>query len=294
MASRPRAIDHVIFDVDDVLISMDRATELAARAIEAPLAARFGPEVAKKAQAAFAGAYTTLIEHLRLPAGTPHPTYRALRARIESWQVGVTSAGYEVKQWSRDSLLAVALEDAGVSPTSAVVSEALGAYWKTLTDEALLYPDADALCAELNAAGISFHLATNSDGFLVLDDARRTFVYDPAGSAERKVARLDAVKKLGVGRSHITVGDPIGKPGAAYYQRVVQEFSARLGRPLDLSRTLAVGDSLTADVLPFLTAGVKHGAWLQRTAAGSGLDVSAKVPVVRSLLELRAFIWSGG
>lgn len=293
MATRARRVDHVIFDVDDVLIIMDEALVAAEAAIEAPLARRFGEATARRVREGFTRNYSILLDHLRLPLGARDAAYEALRARIDGWQKGVTQAGFEVKQWSRDTLLAVALEDAGQAPTAAAVDEALGAYWATLTEKTRLYPDAAALCARLAGEGISFHLATNSDGFLSLDDARRTFVYDPAASAERKVARLGATRALGggVARHNITVGDPIGKPGAAYYARVVQEFSSAHGSPLDLARTLAVGDSLKADVLPFLDAGVAHGAWLVRAAASSGVDAASGVPIVRSLLELEAMIW---
>jgi FMN phosphatase YigB (HAD superfamily) len=291
-STRPRRVDHVIFDVDDVLIHMDEALLAAEASIEAPLAKHFGEVTARNARQAFTRAYQTLIDHLRLPVGERNETYEKLRARIDAWQRGVTEAGFEVKQWSRDTLLAVALEDAGEQPSQKVVDEALGAYWQTLTDATRLYPDAEALCRKLRDAGVTFHLATNSDGFLVFDDARRTFVYDPPSSAERKVARLGATKVLGAERTNITVGDPIGKPGPAYYTRVVQEFSAAQGRALDLSRTLAVGDSLKADVLPFLQVGVAHGAWLVRAAPSSSSDEATGVPIVRSLAELEPMIWS--
>lgn len=291
-AARPRNIDHVIFDVDDVLIDMDQALLAAEAAIEPALAALLGNEPARGAREAFTRNYGTLLAHLRLPPGEKLPAYTALRARIEAWQRGVTGAGFEVKQWSRDTLLAVSLEDAGATPTAALLEAGLSAYWSTLTDATRLYPDAERLCARLREEGVSFHLATNSDGFLSLDAARGTFVYAPQTSAERKVARLGATRALGVARSNITVGDPIGKPGAAYYARVLAEFGAAAGRPLALDRTLAVGDSLKADVLPFLQAGVAHGAWLVRAAERSGVDEASRVPIVRSLDELAPLIWS--
>ena len=286
-----RKVDHVIFDVDDVLIIMDEALLAAEAAIEAPLGRRFGPVTAKKVRENFTANYQTLLDHLRLPVGARNEVYEKLRARIDAWQKGVTDAGFEVKQWSRDTLLAVAIEDAGEQPSAASVDEALNAYWSTLTEKTRLYPDAAALCGTLRERGVTFHLATNSDGFLSLDDQRRTFVYDPPSSAERKVARLGATKTLGAERRNITVGDPIGKPGAAYYARVIQEFSDALGKQIDLTRTLAVGDSLKADVVPFLQAGVGYGAWLVRAAQTSGIDDTTQVPVIRSLSELGPMIF---
>jgi FMN phosphatase YigB (HAD superfamily) len=293
MTPLARRVDHVIFDVDDVLINMDEALLAAEAALEAPLARRFGPLTAQKARAAFTANYQTLLDHLRLPVGERNERYEKLRARIDAWQQGVTQAGFEVKQWSRDTLLAVSLEDAGEQPTAAAVNEALAEYWQTLTNKTRLYPDAEALCDRLKQDGITFHLATNSDGFLSLDDARRTFLYDPASSAERKVARLGVTRVLGAARQNITVGDPIGKPGPEYYARVVKEFSDAQGGPINLTRTLAVGDSLKADVVPFLLTGVALGAWLVRAARASGVDELTQVPIVRSLSELGPMIWPG-
>ena len=79
----------------------------------------------------------------------------------------------------------------------------------------------------------------------------------------------------------ITVGDPIGKPQPGFYAQVLSDLS----RKVEASRILAVGDSLHADVLPFVKLGAK-GAWLKR----HGPMETAEVPVIRTLLELEEYV----
>jgi FMN phosphatase YigB (HAD superfamily) len=255
-------IEQVIFDVDDVMVDTDAATRAAADSVESVLGA--------KVSRAFQKSYEVLIRNLR---GESAPEYPALRKRIEGWQRELK----EVKQWSRECLLAIALEDAGETPTFAKVEAAARVYWRTLTEKTVVYPDAAEMARRLAADGIGVHLATNSDGFLKLDEPRGTFIYDPADSARRKKDRLHMLGPL-----PITVGDPVGKPLPGFYAQVLQD----LGRKVEMSRVLAVGDSLTADVLPFVKLGAQ-GVWLKR----HGPLESAEVPVVRSLLELERYVW---
>ncbi len=238
-------VELVIFDVDDVVVDTDAATRAAAAAVERVLGAKVG--------SAFARSYETLIAHLR---GQAAPEYAPLRARIEAWQPTLS----EVKQWSRECLIAIALEDAGEKPTFARVDAAASAYWKELTDKTVVYPDAVRIIAKLRAAGLAFHFASNSDGFLRLDDAKHTFVYEPDDSARRKFQRLHMMEPLGMTAETLTVGDPIGKPKPAFYERVLQRTHA------NPARTLAVGDSFAADVAPFMTLGTR-GVWLKRHGA---------------------------
>lgn len=288
--SKPK-ISYVIFDVDDVLLEMEEPTRMAERAVEAPLAEKVGASKARAIQEGFSKGYWTLIRYLRLPPGTVDLAYNQLRARIEKWQQGLVKQGYEVKPWSRDTLLAIAMEDAGVPPTYDLVEGALTHYWNTLAANTKIYDDARAILTELRKLNIPYHLATNSDGFLRLDDEEKTFVYEPSESAARKVKRLKALTDLGVPKNSITVGDPIGKPNAPYYARVLKEFSANVGNEIEVASTLAIGDSLTSDVIPFLQAGVAHGAWLKRSEAVSleevredGVHVVGGLEVVRRWL----------
>lgn len=279
-----RQVSFLVLDVDDVLVQMKPAELAAEAAVRAPLEPALGAEKASFVQASLASSYQILRDQLWAAPGVKLPTWVELRRRIDAWQRGVTEEGHEVKQWSRDTLIAIALEDAGVSPTAALIAPAVDAYWRTLGDESRLWPDALALLDHARANGVSFHLATNSDGFLRFDDRRRTFVYDPDDARERKLARLHVLGKAGVRREDITVGDPIGKPSPKYFEKVMEDFSEKLSMSIDRRQAMAVGDSLAADVLPPMSIGVGHGAWLDRH--GAGPPAAPPVRTVRSLSEL--------
>lgn len=250
---------HAVFDVDDVMVDTDAAVVAALRALDP----RIGPLLKTH--------YETLISHLR---GENPPAYPPLRKRIEAWQRELT----EVKQWSRETLVAICYEDIGVTPRKADIEREAGAYWRAITDETVVYEDAAAMARACLQRGISIHFATNSDGFLGFDEAKRTFTYDAEDSARRKIARLGLLRPHGMHEGNITVGDPIGKPHPEFYEKAL--------RGLDRAATLVVGDSLSNDVLPFLKAGAAQGVWLRRHGGGG----EQGVPAVRTLLELDRFL----
>ncbi|MBK7857288.1 MAG: HAD family hydrolase [Archangiaceae bacterium] len=229
---------HVILDVDDVMVDTDGAVAAAMAALDARVAGLLQRH------------YQTLISDLR---GEKPVAYPPLRQRIEGWQRGLL----EVKQWSRECLLAICFEDIGVKPTAALIEREARAYWGAITEKTVVYPDAAELIGVLKARGIDFQLATNSDGFLDFDEARQTFTYAPEVSARRKIERLGLLAELGITPAHITVGDPVGKPLEGFYRKVLADIAARTGKSVDVARTLAVGDSFTNDVEPFMRLGAR-------------------------------------
>jgi FMN phosphatase YigB (HAD superfamily) len=285
-------LELVIFDVDDVLISMDRACRAGEAGVGEALEPYVGAEKARAVADGVTNGYHTLIEHLR--SASPEAArdrYPLLRKRIEAWQRGVVEAGHEVKQWSRDTLVAIALEDAGLEVEPELLAAGVDRYWQVLGDAADVFEDAITIVAELRGSSVAFHLATNSDGFLTFDPKRRTFVYEPVRSAERKVARLHRLlETLNLEAGDVTVGDPIGKPSPAYFEKVLEDVGAKLGHAVSRERALAIGDSLGADVLPPLSIGVGHGVLLDRAGRIGSLPEHPQVHVVRDLLALRRWL----
>jgi FMN phosphatase YigB (HAD superfamily) len=282
----------VFFDVDDVMLDMDRIAHLGVQAVSTPLSREIGEEAARVVQAELGAAYATLIRQLR-SAGVVHPEYEALRKEIARWQRGVTEAGYELKMFSRHTLLAIALEKHGHRVTKSAVHGAIDHYWQVLADATEVFADAKAAIERLFAGGVPFLLATNSDGFLILDEDAQTFRYDPEDAVRRKLARLGALRAIGIQDAQISIGDPIGKPNPAFYQKVLRDFAAFYGREAVLDRALAVGDSLTSDVLPMMHLGVRWGAWLVRSRSGgsSFLEAHPHVAAIRTLDELGSVSW---
>ena len=253
----------VILDVDDVVVDMDALAAAAQNACLAPLVSELGENVGAAVHADFVRAYADLRRQLRASPGEAHPSYAPLRAAIDRWQAAVVAAGHEVKPWSRQTLLAVALEQQGVPVSGTLIHHVVDeVYWGTIRIQSRPTPDATAAINALRATGVPFHLATNSDGFLLFDDVTATFQYDPIHAVEEKRRRLQCLSTIGIEPSDITVGDPIGKPDRRFYDGVLADFEAKLETPIDLSRTLVVGDSLSNDVEPLLLMGAARGAWL--------------------------------
>lgn len=278
-----------IFDVDDVIVDTDRAGALAERAVVEPLRKRIGDGAAARVREAFSNGYDILRTQLRRPAGEEGEEFAQHHARIRGWQESILAAGFELKLWSRDSLLAIALEDAGVPVTGDLVTAAADEYWRVIAEKTRIHDDAALIVPRLRARGIAVHLATNSDGFLRFDPRVHAFTYDPAYAATRKLARLACIEQIGLSGQDVSVGDPIGKPKRAFYERVLEDFSAKIGDRIDPAQTIAVGDSLTNDVLPFLALGVKRGAWLVRAREGrphEPLEGHPGVDVIGRLTDL--------
>jgi FMN phosphatase YigB (HAD superfamily) len=274
----------LILDVDDVILDMDRLAEAAFVASEAPLASALGdPELARAVSRDFAGAYAALRSQLRAPSGAVEPEAAAVQASMRRWQRGVEEAGHAPLAWSRQAMLAVALERHGLAVTRALIDGVVGRYWESIAAGTRLFEDAAALIRAAERAGTLVHLATNSDGHLALDEAAGTFRYDPEASRAAKWSRLALVGSVGLGPEAVTIGDPVGKPHRAYYRAVLADVARRLGRAPPLEQTLVVGDSLTHDVLPFLELGARHGAWLLR-----GEQPEAQHPGVRVVRSLDA------
>jgi len=263
-------IRFAVVDVDDVLLTTEGASQLAEQAILAPLVQHLGQPHATAVQREFTRAIHILTQQLRSHAATPSDAYHALRNRIGWWQRGLTDAGFEVKEWSRHTLVACALEACGLPVTTTVVHAVADHYWATVAQHATVFPDATALLQQLRTAGVAVHLATGSDGFLTFNDECQTFTYAPEAAVRRKLARLHGLTALGFGPGNISIGDPIGKPHLDFFRTVLQHFSDAIGQDVELARTVAIGDSLTNDICPLLDLGAACGVWLLRERSAFG------------------------
>ncbi len=278
-----------IFDVDDVVVDMDGLAAAANAACRAPLVAALGPDVGDAVHRDFVAGYDTLRAQLRAGAGVEHEAYRALFAAIARWQQDVVASGHEVKLWSRHTLLAVALERHGAPVVGDLVHGVVDeVYWATIRERSRVTPDATATLRRLQAEDVPVHLATNSDGFLLFDETTGGFRYDPDHAVAEKKRRLQCVRTVGLEAEDITVGDPIGKPQPQFFERVRADFARKLGGSIDLSRTLAVGDSLTNDIEPLMRQGAGHGAWLLRNSPTSTLTwMDGPAPFHRRVVRIR-------
>lgn len=243
----------VVFDVDDVWLNMGECEAAGQRAMGAALETS-GLSSAPRAVAGFAQAMATLRADLQSDAPRSAATEEWLRD-IRAYQQDVERQGYELKRFSRETMLAAALRREGAPVSGPAIVAAVTAYWAAVRAATGLYPAAAEWWPALRTAGISVHLATNSDGYM--DWRAGAFVYDPERARARKRARLDALWQLGIAPEQVSIGDPFGKPDPRFYEGV--RGAAGVGAP---EHWVAVGDSLRDDVAPFLEDGFGAGLWL--------------------------------
>ena len=103
-------IRHVIFDVDDVFVNMYQAEFRAEDAVGHRLRRHLSDERAAAVHQRFVSGFATLRAELERVGGQAAPAFVHAHARTTEWQRDVTAAGHPVKLWSRDALLAIALE----------------------------------------------------------------------------------------------------------------------------------------------------------------------------------------
>jgi FMN phosphatase YigB (HAD superfamily) len=283
----------IVFDVDDVVLDMDHLSQAAERAVQAALTGPLGAAGAARVYEGLHQTYATLRAELRSAGAPPSAAYQRLAARLRAWQQGVLQAGFELKPWSRQVMLAVALEDAGLEVRGAWIEAGARAYWGALRDGTRVLPDAARAVAAARAAGVGVHFATNSDGWLRFDSEAGGFTYDPAEAVREKLARLPALLALGFTPADVTVGDPVGKPARAFYEAVLADMAAKAGAPVRAEEVSAVGDSLSHDVLPLMALGAARGAWILRREAGPAPEPVPQAPGVWKIQSLDALAGLG-
>lgn len=279
------SIELAIFDVDDVVIDMDEAAQVAEGAVRERLRAHLSLGLADRVAVGLGEGYDVLRQQLRGEAGRQNEAHERLLSRLRWWQRGAIERGFEFKVFSRHTLLAAALEAQGVPVTAAIINDVVDAYWAAVRDASGILEDARWAIERCRALGAYVHLATNSDGFLIFDEAAQTFHYDPEDAVNKKRARLGVIQQLGVQPEDVSVGDPIGKPAHAFFEAVLKEVRTR-GYQAPLDRAVCIGDSLVNDVLPLMALGVTRGVWLVKEHTGPP-EPLAEHPGVTRLSDLR-------
>ncbi len=285
LGSGVMSIELAIFDVDDVVIDMDEAAQVAEGAVRERLCAHLSLELADRVSAGLGEGYDVLVQQLRGEAGRRDEAHERLLSRLRWWQRGAIERGFELKVFSRHTLLAAALEAERVPVTAAIINDVMDAYWAAVRDASVILEGARWAIERCRALGAHVHLATNSDGFLIFDEAAQTFYYDPEDAVRRKRERLGVVQQLGVEPEDVSVGDPIGKPAPAFFEAVLTDIRGH-GCHAPLDRAVCIGDSLVNDVLPLMALGVTRGVWLLKERTGPP-EPLAEYPGVTRLSDLR-------
>ncbi|MDD9932828.1 MAG: hypothetical protein OXT09_04455 [Myxococcales bacterium] len=129
-----------ILDVDDVLLCVAEASYSGMAQVQRALQRHLAARDAQRVCEAFGRHLSTLAARLH-QAGTPAPAYVQLRARLEHLQEPILRAGYDLKEWSRQAVLACALIDCDIAPGRRVIDDAADAYWRHIEEKAGLHVD---------------------------------------------------------------------------------------------------------------------------------------------------------
>lgn len=244
------------FDVDDTLIETAGPSEKAADGVAEALAKTLGKKDAKAVRDRYHDLFLILMAHHaadlrpddKLARARMVLDYEALMKRIHGRQPGIVRAWGRARKWSREILVALAAEDAGVDLTSEQILAGADGYWTKLAALAKPVPGAPELFRVLRQKKRPIFLVTSSDSRVGID-ANGDFVYDPAASEAYKRRRLADLPKLGLAHDGLAIGDPEDKPGEEFFLKGLRMAENALGGTVDRTSCVIVGDSFAHDLM---------------------------------------------
>lgn len=239
------------FDIDDTLIATAKNSITAAEGIADILKNTFGQETSKKIQNKFIELFHLLyMGHTNSgnwDSKGLKQNHEKLVEKIFSLQKNIIAEGYNLKKWSREILIKIALDDLGLRYSSEQICEAADAYWMKISKLSDPFSDALFLIREIKKHKRPIILVTGSDARLILKPNGQ-FEYDPKYSEALKRERVIILSDKGVGFDGISIGDPEDKPHLDFFQKAVHTAEDNLGHKINLKDAIMVGDSYSADL----------------------------------------------
>lgn len=257
-------VTDVFLDLDYTVVDFDAAHALAIAAITEKYGVDFATTLAGWFQTTLEGRRIRGEDWSRVPGG--RTTFDAIAKAIH---VELGTGTY--LPWSRQ-LGAVYVQEALGLPVKREEAEHIGNfYWRILAANVAVYPSAQEFLQRLQVAGVRFHIFTGSDSHLQWVGGK--WVYDPEYSRQVKAERIKPLAGLGLQPASITIGDPIDKPHPEFYEAMMRNATAAVGKPIDPSRAITVGDSHEADVrAPLALLGFRAGYWLKPGQSSARID----------------------
>ncbi len=232
-------------DIDDTLITTSESSFAAADGIKEVFTARFGEETGARVQQEFMNVFNTMLD---LHRGTGDAdTYTNLIQEIEDYQKNLPPAYGKPKLWSREIFITIAARRLGLAVSGELVQEATDAYWLNLTQMASIVPGALELIAEIRNHHRPLYLVTGSDARLK-QQANGQFTYDPQYSEGFKRERIALLRNRRIDFNLVSIGDPEDKPHRDFFDKAIRLAEEDLGKRIDLSKAIMIGDSYTADL----------------------------------------------
>lgn len=235
------------FDIDDTLVDFSGTVAIATERVHQVLQTHFSVADAQKVTDRFNHFFLLQKRVHQSHDNVQDEEHDTLAARINDIQQDIYRQYGFVKQWSREVLLKLAADDLGVQVTPELVHEAIDAYWVALSQESHLLPGSKELLLFLEQHNQPVYLLTSSDGRLTMNDDH-TFSYSPEYSAGLKRERIELLRQKGIFYRGMSIGDPEDKPHRDFFEKGIRIAETDLGRAIDLSHAVMVGDSYSADL----------------------------------------------
>lgn len=242
------------FDIDDTLIDTAGTTLSASKGIRKVFLAKYPTAKTLEVQENFNHIFNLMMvglhvsntkEWKQIPGGKE--TFDKILKDIENSQVRIRQKYGVIKKWSREVFIKLAAKQAGLRVSPQLVHEAADAYWLTLTEQTVVYPDVLNLIQTIKAHNRPIYLLTSSDGRLKMDDDGQ-FDYNPEYSEVLKRQRIELLREKGVDFDAVSIGDPEDKPHLDFFQKGLKIAEKNWGRKIDTGNAIMIGDSFVGDL----------------------------------------------
>ena len=241
-------------DVDDTLINTAGLIHVGSEGVRSVFQARFGEKTAQTITQQFQQIFDTLmLGHRRHTAKDwegyikEKEAHDELVVQIEGLQREIQRQYGSIRKWSREVFIKIACEREGLVVDPETIYEAADAYWLRLSEQSELLPGALALVKEIKRHHKPLFLMTGSDARLTMKNNGQ-FVYDPVYSESFKRQRIQVLREKGLEFNIVSIGDPEDKPHLDFFEKGIRAAEAHLGKTINLSKALMVGDSYRADL----------------------------------------------
>lgn len=175
-----------------------------------------------------------------------------LDRRVAAAQGRVEARWGSTMRFSREVLLYLSAQDAGVILSAELLWSTIDAYWEHYRANPVFVEGAKEFMSALDSVAPTY-IMTGSDARMRLLRSG-AFEYDPEGSREVKARRLGALRDAGLSYADAFIGDPINKPEPEYFEGALAAIRTQLP---DASHEVVVfGDSIASDLNTPLETGI--------------------------------------
>ena len=241
-------------DIDDTLIDTAGTTLEASEGIKNVFTANFNKQIGNKIQNHFNSIFHIMLAGLRNKTDQDwsnsqikKDVFENLWQEIEDYQQEIKEKYGVAKKFSREVFIKICADREGIVVTPEIIYEAADAYWMTLSEKTKVFPGVIDLIRIIKQHKRPLYLITSSDARLKLKENGQ-FEYIPKYSEDFKRKRVQLLRNKGIDFDLVSIGDPEDKPNLDFFQKGVKLAQENLGHKIELSKSIIMGDSYSADL----------------------------------------------